>query len=127
MSHSFICWFTDVEFSYCFLYSSVIYIKNISTILTIVSITTLHIEYYCSQQLLLNIVSFLSNLNSLSVLTFLSTELPDKLQTLYRSVLNSNKLNTIVLKKMKQFGQIHFLIDLCPRMVAKLQAIIERG
>lgn len=110
------------------------YIKNISTIFTIVSITTLNIEHYCSEQLILNIISLLSNLNLLSVCIFSTTKSTEKYQTFYhalgfpttgssekyrifyQSVLNSNQLTTVVLKKMNRLAQVHFFIDLCPRM-----------
>jgi len=95
------------------------FINNINCIFQIVRITYLKIDLcYSTVDLLIDFISRLPYLNSLSVSCLPLLELNtliNEISTFYL-VSNNNNIKKVNLENMGAFEQVHFLIELCPQI-----------
>jgi len=114
--------FQDIEFNViniCDFERYKYFLNNINSIFQIIRITFLNIDLcYSSIDLLIDFISRLSNLNSLSVscLPLLELNISTNETSKFYLLLNNNNIKKVNLEKMVAFEQIQFFIDLCPHI-----------
>ncbi len=88
-----------------------VFLQTSRSLFCLVPITSLNMNLAClSAELLMDFISHLPHLHSLSLSGLASLELNNPV------VNQNNKITKVRLKKMTQVREVHFLIHLCPRL-----------